>query len=105
MTAPPRLSPERLARLLDDAVGQVTAVPGTLERIHRGIRRRRWLRRSGAALLSAALLAGGGVAVLTVAPGGGPAPRRLPHRPGLRCSRRPEGWLSPRRRAARRGWP
>ena len=73
MTAPPRLSPERLARLLDDAVGQVTAVPGTLDRIHRGIRRRRWLRRSGAALLSAALLAGGGAAVLAVAPGGGPA--------------------------------
>lgn len=73
MTAPPRLSPERLARLLDDAVGQVTAVPGTLDRIHHGIRRRRSLRRSGAALLAAALLAGGGAAVLTVAPGGGPA--------------------------------
>jgi hypothetical protein len=72
MTASPQLSPERLARLLDQAVGQVTPAPGTLDRIHRGVRRRRWLRRAGAAVLCAAVLAGGGVTVLTVAPGGGP---------------------------------
>jgi hypothetical protein len=72
MTPSPQLSPERLARLLDQAVGQVTPAPGTLDRIHRGVRRRRWLRRAGATMLSAAVLAGGGVTVLTVAPGVGP---------------------------------
>jgi hypothetical protein len=73
MTASPQLSPERLARLLDQAVGQVTPAPGTLDRIHCGVRRRRWLRRAGAVMLSAAVLAGAGVTVLTVAPGSGSA--------------------------------
>ncbi len=72
MTASPQLSPERLARLLDQAVGQVTPAPGTLDRIHRGVRRRRWLRRAGVAMLCAAVLVGGGFTALTVAPGGGP---------------------------------
>jgi len=70
MTASPQLSPERLARLLDQAVGHVTPAPGTLDRIHRGVRRRRWRRRIGAGLFSAALLVGGSVTVLTVTPGG-----------------------------------
>jgi len=70
MTASPQLSPERLARLLDQAVGQVTPAPGALDRIYHGIRRRRWRRRIGAALFSAALLVGGSVTVLTVTPGG-----------------------------------
>lgn len=73
MTGSPQLSPERLARLLDEAVGQVTPAPGTLDRIRHGVRRRRWLRRAGAALLSAVVLGGGGATVLAVAPGGGPA--------------------------------
>ena len=70
MTASPRLSPERLARLLDQAVGQVTPAPGALDGIYHGIRRRRWRRRIGAAVFSAALLVGGSVTVLTVTPGG-----------------------------------
>lgn len=70
MNAPPPVSPERLARLLDEAVSQVTAPPGTFDRIRHGIRRRRWRRRIGAAVFSAALLAGGSVTVLTVTPGG-----------------------------------
>lgn len=79
MSVPPQLTPERLARLLDAAVSQVTPAPGTLERIHRGIRRRRWLRRFSAALLSTALLAGGSVTVLTMTPGGVLAgPQALP---------------------------
>ena len=59
MTAP--LSPDRLARLLDDAVRPVTARPGALDRIRRGVRRRRAVRRAGALLAAAALIAGGGV--------------------------------------------
>jgi len=77
MSASPRLSPERLARLLDGAVSQVTPAPGTLDRIYLGIRRRRRMRRAGAALLSAAVLAGGGVTVLAVASGTGPAATML----------------------------
>ena len=94
MNAPPPVSPERLARLLDEAVSQVTAPPGTFDRIRHGIRRRRWRRRIGAALFSAALLAGGSVTVLTVTPGGSwpgrrPLPRRRSQPPLGRRTRRP----------------
>jgi len=67
----PPLSPERLTRLLHDAVQPVTAHPGALDRIRRGARRRRATRRTGAVLLAAAVIAGGAFLVFT--PGGGPA--------------------------------
>ena len=96
MTGSPQLSPERLARLLDEAVGQVTPAPGTLDRIRHGVRRRRWLRRAGAALVSAVVLGGGGATVLAVAPGARPAwarsARRLRRsRPARARSRRMRG--------------
>lgn len=59
MTAP--LSPDRLARLLDDVVRPVTARPDALDRIRGRVRRRRAARRIGALLAAAALIAGGGV--------------------------------------------
>jgi hypothetical protein len=69
----PPLSPERLTRLLDDAVRPVTAQPGALDRIREGTRRRRKARRAGAVLLTAAVIAGGTATALVLAPGGGPA--------------------------------
>lgn len=73
MTAP--LTPERLARLLDEAVQTVTQRPGTFDRISRGIRRRRVARRASVPLLAAAMIAIGGVTALAVAPDGPPASR------------------------------
>jgi hypothetical protein len=70
---PPPLSPERLTRLLDDAVRPVTARPGALDRIRQGTRRRRTARRAGAVLIAAAVIAGGTVTALALTPGGGPA--------------------------------
>jgi hypothetical protein len=70
---PPPLSPERLTRLLDDAVRPVTARPGAFDRIQHGVRRRRTARRAGVALLAAAVIAGGTATILVVTPGGGPA--------------------------------
>lgn len=69
----PPLSPERLTRLLDDAVRPVTARPDALDRIRQGTRRRRTPRRAGVVLLTAAVLAVGTVTALLIAPGGGPA--------------------------------
>ncbi len=69
----PPLSPERLTRLLDDAVRPVTARPGALDRIRRGARRRRTAHRAGAVLLAVAVIAGGTATALVVTPGGGPA--------------------------------
>ena len=73
MTEP--ISPDRLTRLMHDAVRQVTVPPDTLDRIHQGVRRRRAVRQGAAAVLAAAVLAGGSVTGLVVASGGaGPAP-------------------------------
>jgi hypothetical protein len=70
----PPMSPERLTRLLDDAVRPVTARPGALERIRQGTtRRRRTGRRAGIVLLTAAVLAVGIVTALLITPGSGPA--------------------------------
>jgi hypothetical protein len=69
MTEP--LSPDRLTRLMHDAVRQVTVPPDTLDRIHQGVRRRRAVRQGAAAVLAAAVLAGGSVTGLVVASGGG----------------------------------
>ncbi len=69
----PPLSPERLTRLLDDAVRPVTAHPGALDRIRQGTRRRRTTRRAGAVLIAAAVIAAGTVTALVLTPGGGPA--------------------------------
>ena len=79
MTPPPRpsprpsLSPERLAELLDDAVQRVTAPGDALDRIRRGVRRRRTARRAGVVLLAVAVLAGGGSTALAVTSGRGPS--------------------------------
>jgi hypothetical protein len=69
----PPLDPERLARMLDDAVRPVTARPGAFDRIRQGARRRRTARRAGAVLLAATVIAGGTATALIVIPGGGPA--------------------------------
>jgi len=69
----PPLSPERLTRLLDDAVRPVTARPDALDRIRQGTRRRRTPRRAGVVLLTAAVVAVGTVTAVLIAPGGGPA--------------------------------
>ena len=69
----PPLSPERLTRLLDDAVRPVTARPGALDRIREGTRRRRAARRAGVGLLTAAVIAGGTATALVLTLGGGPA--------------------------------
>jgi hypothetical protein len=68
MTEP--LSPDRLTRLLHDAVQRVTVPPDTLDRIHQGVRRRRAVRHTGAAVLAAAMLAGGSVTAVVVTSGG-----------------------------------
>ncbi|MGH3254499.1 MAG: hypothetical protein ACRDOU_03690 [Streptosporangiaceae bacterium] len=71
----PPLSPERLTRLLDDAVRPVTARPGALDRIREGStrRRRRTAPRAAVVLLAAAVIAGGTAAAVVVTSGGGPA--------------------------------
>jgi hypothetical protein len=71
--SPEPLSPDRLTRLLDGAVQAVTPRPGAFERIQRGVRRRRALRRVSAILLAVAMLVGGGLTVLALAAGGAPA--------------------------------
>lgn len=70
---PEPLSPDRLTRLLDGAAQAVTPRPGAFERIQRGVRRRRALRRASAVLLAVAVLAGGCLTALAVAAGGAPA--------------------------------
>jgi hypothetical protein len=65
------LGPDRLTRLMHDAVRQVTVPPDTLDRIHQGVRRRRAVRQAAAAMLGAAVLAGGGVTAAVVTSGGG----------------------------------
>jgi hypothetical protein len=69
----PPLSPERLTRLLDDAVRPVTARPGSLDRIREGTRRRRPPRRAGVVALAAAVIAGGTATALVLTSGAGPA--------------------------------
>jgi hypothetical protein len=64
MTQP--LAPERLRRLLDQAVQPVTPHPGTFGRICWGVRRRRMVRRAGVALLAGLTIAGGSVTGLTL---------------------------------------
>ena len=67
MTPPrPPLGPERLAELLDDAVRQVTAPSDAFDRIRRGVRRRRAVRRAGRIVLAVAVLAGGGSTALAL---------------------------------------
>lgn len=75
MTPPqrPPLGPERLAELLEDAVRHVTAPGDALDRIRRGVRRRRTARRAGVVLLAVAVLAGGGSTALAVTSGRGPS--------------------------------
>ena len=80
MTPPPQHPPqrpplgsERLAELLEDAVRHVTAPGDALDRIRRGVRRRRTARRAGAVLLAVAVLAGGGSTALAVTSGRGPS--------------------------------
>jgi hypothetical protein len=70
---PPMLSPERLAELLDDAVRHVTARGDALDRIRRGVRRRRAARRAGAVLLTVAVLAGSGSTALALTSASGPS--------------------------------
>jgi hypothetical protein len=69
----PSLGPERLAELLEDAVRHVTAPGDALDRIRRGVRRRRTARRAGVVLLAVAVLAGGGSTALAVTSGRGPS--------------------------------
>jgi hypothetical protein len=69
----PPLSPERLTRLMDDAVRPVTARPGALDRIRQGTRRRRTASRARIVLLTAAVLAIGTGTALLITPGSGPA--------------------------------
>jgi len=69
----PPLGSERLAELLEDAVRHVTAPGDALDRIRRGVRRRRTARRAGAVLLAVAVLAGGGSTALAVTSGRGPS--------------------------------
>jgi hypothetical protein len=69
----PPLGSERLAELLEDAVRHVTAPGDALDRIRRGVRRRRTARRAGVVLLAVAVLAGGGSTALAVTSGRGPS--------------------------------
>jgi hypothetical protein len=69
----PPLGSERLAELLEDAVRHVTAPGDALDRIRRGVRRRRTVRRAGAVLLAVAVLAGGGSTALAVTSARGPS--------------------------------
>jgi hypothetical protein len=64
------LGPDRLSRLMHDAVRQVTVPPDTLDRIHQGVRRRRAVRQAAAAMLGAAVIAGGGLTAVVVTSGG-----------------------------------
>lgn len=66
----PPLSPERLTRLLDDAVRPVTARPGALDRIRQGAPRRHTARRAAVVVLAAAMVAGGTATALVVTTGG-----------------------------------
>jgi len=68
MTEP--LGPDRLTRLMHDAVQRVTVPPDALDRIHQGVRRRRAVRHAGAAVLAAAVIAGGSVTAMAVTSGG-----------------------------------
>jgi len=68
----PPLSPERLTRLLDDAVRPVTARPGALDRIREGTRRRRPPRRAGVVALAGAVIAVGTITALAITTAGGP---------------------------------
>jgi hypothetical protein len=70
MTQP--LAPDRLWRLLDEAVRPVTPHPGTFGRICWGVRRRRMVRRAGVALLASLTIAGGSVTGLTLTLGSAP---------------------------------
>jgi len=64
MSAP--IDPERLARLMDDAVGAVRPRPEALDKIRRGARRRQFMHRAVAAACALAVIAGGAVAYATV---------------------------------------
>jgi hypothetical protein len=83
MTAPrpplgPPLGPACIAELLDDAVRHVIASADALDRIRRGVRRRRAAHRAGTALLAVAVLAGGASAALAVTSGRTPSVRPTP---------------------------
>jgi len=80
MSAP--LDADRLARLLEDAVGSVRPRAGALDSIRRGARRRRATHRAAAMAAVLALLASGAVAYAAVRggaqPPSGPASGRTP---------------------------
>jgi hypothetical protein len=71
MSAP--LNPDRLARLLDDAVGTVRPRPEALELIRRGVRVRRLVHRAVGAAAVFAIIAGGAIAYAEVRDGTQPA--------------------------------
>ncbi len=74
MNAP--MDPERLARLMEDAVGAVRPRTEALDLIRRGARRRRAVHRAAAVAAAFAVIVGGAIAYATVrgsAPPSGPA--------------------------------
>jgi len=83
MNAP--MDPERLARLMEDAVGAVRPRPEALDLIRRGARRRRAVHRAVAAAAAFVVIAGGAIAYATVRgsapPPAGPATGVTPTRP------------------------
>jgi len=64
MNAP--MDPDRLARLMEDAVGAIRPRPEALDKIRRGARRRQFVRRAVTAACALAVVAGGAVAYATV---------------------------------------
>ena len=79
------MDPERLARLMEDAVGAVRPQPEVLDLIRRSARRRHAVHRALAAAAALAVIAGGAIAYATVrgsaAPPSGPAASVTPTRP------------------------
>jgi len=70
------MDPERLARLMEDAVGAVRPRTEALDLIRRGARRRRSVHRAAAVAAAFAVIVGGAIAYATVrgsAPPSGPA--------------------------------
>jgi len=76
------LDPDRLAGLLEDAVGSVRPRAGALDSIRRGVRRRRAMHRAAAVAAAVAIFAGGAIAYAAVHSGtaqpAGPGSRGTP---------------------------